>query len=71
MDNYEIRQNGKPFLSGDETSMKMVFNNMTGKNLKGYDYVLYKRFIKSQGANLEANVELYEDGRCIQTGKIL
>ena len=41
-----IRQNGKIILhSNDETSIKMIFKNLTGRNFQGQEYVEYIRHI--------------------------
>jgi len=44
---FKIENNGKPFLHGDEASIKVIFNNITRKNNVGKEYF---SFIKSQGA---------------------
>ena len=41
-----IRQNGKIILHGnDETSIKMIFKNLTGRNFQGQEYVEYIQHI--------------------------
>lgn len=41
-----IRQNGKIILhSENETSIRMIFKNLTGKNFQGKEYVEYIRHI--------------------------
>ncbi len=41
-----IRQDGKVILhSEDEVSIKMIFNNLTGINIKGQEYVSYIRHV--------------------------
>ena len=41
-----IRQNGKIILhSNDETSIKMIFKNLMGRNFQGQEYVEYIRHI--------------------------
>jgi hypothetical protein len=39
----EIRQDGKTVLGGDKTSIAVVFNNMTGKNMSAEEYRNYKK----------------------------
>jgi len=70
MNESQIRQNGKIFLSGDQISIHIIFNNMTGVNLSGAEYTQYKNFIQSQGADLSATVELYDNGVLVDTGAI-
>lgn len=41
-----IRQNGKIILhSNDETSIKMIFKSLTGRNFQGQEYVEYIQHI--------------------------
>lgn len=44
---FKIENNGKPFLHGDEASIRVIFNNITKKNNVGKEYF---SFIKNQGA---------------------
>ena len=67
----QIRQNGKVLLSGDTTSIHIIFNNITGANFRGAEYEQYKKFIQSQGVDLSVSVELYENGVFAKTGNIL
>ena len=71
IENYEIRQDGKTILSGDELSLKMVFNNMTGKNLSGQEYEKYKSFIEGEGFDLNKTFALYNNGSFIKTGQFI
>ena len=71
IENYEIRQDGKTILSGDELSLKMVFNNMTGKNLSGQEYEKYKSFIEGEGFDLNKTFALYNNGSFIKTGQFV
>ena len=71
IENYEIRQDGKTILSGDELSLKMVFNNMTGKNLSGQEYEKYKSFIEGEGFDLNKTFALYNNGSLIKTGQFV
>ena len=71
IENYEIRQDGKTILSGDELSLKMVFNNMTGKNLSGQEYEKYKSFIEGEGFNLNKTFALYNNGSLVKTGQFI
>lgn len=38
---YEIRVNGQHFLSGDEISIKVIYNNLIGRNMKGNKFENY------------------------------
>ena len=71
IENYEIRQDDKTILSGDELSLKMVFNNMTGKNLSGQEYEKYKSFIEGEGFDLNKTFALYNNGSLIKTGQFV
>ena len=71
IENYEIRQDGKTILSGDELSLKMVFNNMTGKNLSGQDYEKYKNFVEGEGFDLNKPFALYNNGSLVKTGQFI
>ena len=64
----ELRQNGKVFLRGDSTSIHIIFNNMTGTNFGGDEYEKYKEFVESQGADLSASIELFDNGTLTCTG---
>ena len=66
----EIRQDGKTVLGGDKTSIAVVFNNMTGKNMSAEEYRNYKKFIQTQGVRLSSPVEHWEDGVFIRSGVI-
>ena len=68
----EIRQNGKSILTGDSTSIHVIFNNMTGKNFEKdpEGYRNYKALIKSQGVDLNSPIVLYENGKFVKTGTI-
>ena len=70
-ENYEIRQDGKTILSGDELSLKMVFNNMTGKNLSGQEYEKYKSFVEGEGFDLNKPFALYNNGSLVKTGQFV
>ena len=68
-ENYAIRQNGKIILKGDEISITMVFNNMTGKNIKDKkEYNLYKKFVESEGFSLDIPFELLKANTYMMTG---
>ena len=71
IENYEIRQDGKTILSGDELSLKMVFNNMTGKNFSGQEYEKYKSFVEGEGFDLNKPFALYNNGSLVKTGQFI
>lgn len=65
----EITNNGKQFLTGDETSIKMVFNNLTGRNIYGVLYHMYMNFAKSEGLQA-GEICLVNNGTIIETAKV-
>ena len=70
---YYIKQDGKVILSGDETSIKMIFNNLTGKNFKDNmdEYCKYKQFAKSQGFDLSRMFKMYHNETLIEVGNFI
>lgn len=68
---FQIRQNGNIILSGDGTSIGIIFNNLTGKNYKENpaEYKKYKKFVQSQGFDLYCDFQKYEGDQLIETGK--
>lgn len=69
---YEIRQNGQCVLqSKDEHSIPMFFNNLTGVNIKGFDYKMYIRHVaREQMGFIPGQISLFKDGVEIRTGTI-
>lgn len=54
-----IRNNGDDFMSGDDLSMTMFYNDIVGKNIHGADYKKYLKMAVSKGLQYGV-VELYE-----------
>ena len=70
---YYIKQDGKVILSGDETSIKMIFRNLTGENFKGEmdEYCKYKQFVKSQGFDLTRLFKMYHKDTFLKMGNFI
>lgn len=50
---YAITFSGNNILTGAEKSIKMIYNNMVGINIKGKDYEDYLEFVRQQtGLNI-------------------
>ena len=67
----EIRQNGKiiPY-SDDETSIRMIFKNLTGRNFQGQEYAEYIRHIAiGEMGFLPGIIEHCRNGEVIGKGK--
>ncbi len=67
-----IRQDGKVILhSEDGISIKMIFNNLTGRNFKGKEYAGYIRHVAIGGMGFTpGGIEHYRNGEVIDTGTI-
>ncbi len=67
-----IRQDGKTILhSEDRISIKMIFNNLTGRNFKGKEYADYIRHVAIGAMGfMPGSVEHCRDGEVIDTGTI-
>ena len=67
-----IRQNGKIILhSNDETSIKMIFKNLTGRNFQGQEYVEYIRHIAIGDMGFSAGISEHgKDDEVIGKGTI-
>ena len=65
----EIRQNGKTILSAPE-HLKMIFNNLIGKNLSGKEYKDYINFVAIPGGFTPGVIEFYRDGVLVESGEI-
>lgn len=68
----EIRQNDITILhSEDSCSIPVIFNNLTGKNLKGKEYADYIRYIAIPDMGFTyGKIEYYSDGKLVTTGEI-
>ena len=71
IENCEIRQGNEPVLTGDETSIGMIFNNLTGRNLKGKEYIAYQKFVETQGFDLNKPFEMYKNGVYLKSGSFI
>lgn len=65
---YSIKQYGKVILTGDHY-LKMIWNNLTGRNFKGEEYRKYIDFAMSEGFQ-RGPIELYKENELIETGEI-
>ena len=67
-----IRQKGKIILySSDETSIRMIFKNLTGRNFQSQKYVEYIRYIAIGDIGFSPCViEHCRDGEVIGKGEI-
>ena len=67
-----IKQKGKIILhSNDSISIKMIFNNLTGRNFKGKEYADYIRYIAIGDMGfMSGSIEHCRDGEVIDTGTI-
>ena len=67
-----IRQNGKIILhSNDGISIKMIFNNLTGKNFQGLEFANYIRHIAIGSMGFTpGSIEHCRNGEVIDTGTI-
>jgi hypothetical protein len=68
----EIRQNNRTILhSEDGCSIPVIFNNLTGKNLKGKEYSDYIRYVAIPDMGFTyGKIEYYSDGILITTGEV-
>lgn len=67
----EIRQNGKTVLeSEDGLSIGMIFNNLTGVNLKGLGYRSYLDCVLLQMGLKKGKLEMFRDGVPVRSGTI-
>lgn len=68
--NEEIKQNDKCIFQGNEGSLKVIFNNLTGENFQGQEY---QNFLKNVAFRVGFNygeVQFYQNGQLIETGTI-
>lgn len=67
----EIRQNGKTVLeSEDGLSIRMIFNNLTGVNLKGLEYRNYLDCVLLPMELKKGKLEMFRDGVPVRSGTI-
>ena len=66
----EIRQDGRTILSSEDGfSIRMFFNNLSGKNFSGKEYRDYVRNIAFGEMGFRpGTIELYCDGKKVRTG---
>lgn len=60
----EIRQNGKVILSSDDgISIPMIYNNLSGVNMKGNEYLKYLKHVASESMGfIPGRIEYFRDG---------
>lgn len=68
----EIRQDGRTILSSEDGfSIRMFFNNLSGKNFSGKEYRNYVRNIAFGEMGFRpGTIELYCDGKKVRTGTL-
>ena len=68
----EIRQDGRTILSSEDGfSIRMFFNNLSGKNFSGKEYRDYVRNIAFGEMGFRpGTIELYCDGKKVRTGTL-
>lgn len=67
----EIRQDGHSVLhSEDGRSIRVIFNNLTGVNFKGTEYLDYLEGVLPQMGLEYGKVELYRDGIFVKSGTV-
>lgn len=68
----EIRQDGRTILSSEDGfSIRMFFNNLSGKNFSGKEYRDYVRNIAfGEMGFIPGTIELYCDGKKVRTGTL-
>lgn len=67
----EIRQNGHSVLySEDGLSIGMIFNNLTGVNLKGLEYRNYLDCVLLPMGLKKGKLEMFRDGVSVRSGTI-
>jgi hypothetical protein len=68
----EIRQDGRAILSSEDGfSIRMFFNNLSGKNFSGKEYRDYVRNIAFGEMGFRpGTIELYCDGKKVRTGTL-
>lgn len=67
---YLSEQNGKKLIWSDGYSARIIFNNLTGNNLKGKDYENYINCVAIPGGFVRGEIELYKDGVLLERGEI-
>ena len=68
---YGIKQNDSMVITGDPTTIGIVFKNMTGENFKkseNKDYQLYKNFVKEEDFELDKPFTMVAGDEVIKTG---
>ena len=68
----EIRQDGRTILSSEDGySIRMFFNNLSGKNFSGKEYRDYVRNIAFGEMGFRpGTIEFYFDGKKVRTGTL-
>lgn len=66
----EIRQNGKTILSSEDgCSIPVIFNNLTGRNMRPDEYKIYLRYVafKDMGFSV-GTIDYYQNGHLLKSG---
>lgn len=58
---HRILNNGKGLFSGHPMLIKVIFNNIIGKNIKGEEYGKYLAFAKTNGGLENGSVEIVDE----------
>ena len=68
----EIRQDGRTILSSEDGfSIRMFFNNLSGKNFSGKEYRDYVRNIAFGEMRFRpGTIQLYSDGKKVRSGTL-
>ncbi len=66
----EIKQNGTTILQGNEGSLKVIFNNLIGKNIKGVAYQNYLNNVAFNAGFEYGKILFLKDQKLIEIGTI-
>ena len=65
---YSIRQNDAVVLSSN-SSLRMIWKNLTGENIRGEEYRRYVYFALSEGFR-RGSIELFDGNKLMEKGEI-
>ena len=65
---YSIRQNEAVVLSSN-SSLRMIWKNLTGENIRGEEYRRYVNFALSEGFR-RGSIELFDGNKLMGKGEI-
>ncbi len=66
----EIKQNGMTILQGNEGSLKVIFNNLIGENIKGIAYQNYLNNVAFNAGFEYGTILFMKDKKLIEKGTI-